>query len=90
MTLAGECDVANVRLARMLTTEGPSARHGGARIILSTFKRKLVKIQGVLEAEKEDQLADFNAEDFKRLEKEDERHRECKQKEKQLCREPRE
>lgn len=37
-----------------------------------------MKIQGVLEAEKEDQLADFNAEDFKRLEKEDELHRQRK------------
>ena len=31
----------------------------------------MVEIQGVLEAEKEDQLAEFSAEDFKRLEKED-------------------
>ena len=38
----------------------------------------MVKIQGVLKAEKEDQLANFDTEDFKRLEKEDERHRQRK------------
>lgn len=40
------------------------------------------EIKGVLEAEKEDSLADFNAEDFKRMEKEDQRFREQKLKDK--------
>lgn len=38
----------------------------------------MVKVWGVLEAEKEHQLADLNREDFKRLEREDERHRQRK------------
>ena len=39
----------------------------------------MVGVQGVLEAEKGDQLVGYNAEDFKRLEKEDESYRERKQ-----------
>ena len=38
-----------------------------ARDKLRRFRAEMVEIQGVLEAEKEDQLADFNLEDFKRL-----------------------
>lgn len=47
----------------------------------------MIEIKGVLEAEKKDQLADFNAEDFKRLEKEDERHWQRKQGETLLSKE---
>ena len=50
--------------------------------MLLEFEKELGEIGGVLEAEKEDQLADFEAEDFKRMEKEDESFREQKQKQK--------
>ena len=41
-----------------------------ARIKLSRFRSHMWEIQRVLEAIKEDELADFNPEDFKRLGKE--------------------
>ena len=34
---------------------------------LSDFRAQMVEIQGVLEVEKEDQLADFDLKDFKRM-----------------------
>lgn len=37
------------------------------------LKNHLKEIEGVLEAEKRDQLADFDAEDFRMMEREDER-----------------
>ena len=46
--------------------------------MLLEFEKELGEIGGVLEAEKEDQLADFEAEDFKRMEKEDQRFRDQK------------
>ena len=42
---------------------------------LKPFSQQLKEIQGVLEALKEDELADFNAEDSRQMEKEDERFR---------------
>ena len=46
--------------------------------ILGWFHIKMGKVWGVLEAKREHELADLNREDFKRLEKEDERHRQRK------------
>lgn len=34
---------------------------------LSDFRAQMIEIQGVLEVEKEDQLADFDLKDFKRM-----------------------
>ena len=42
---------------------------------MKPFSQQLKEIQGVLEALKEDELADFNAEDSRQMEKEDERFR---------------
>ena len=39
------------------------------------------KIQGVLEAQLEDEMTDFNARDFKKMEREDERFRQARKKE---------
>lgn len=50
--------------------------------MLGWLRGNLVEIQGVLQAQLEDEMADFDAEDFKRMEKEDERSREQRQKQK--------
>lgn len=42
-----------------------------ARRKLERFRAETIEIQGVLDAEKEDQLVSFSPEDFKSLEKED-------------------
>lgn len=49
----------------------------GVFTMLLEFKKGLER-SGALEAGKEGQLADFNAEDFKRMEKEDQRFRDQK------------
>ena len=85
--LPGWCDMINVRLAWLLMQKAQARDIDFARIILSTFKKMVVKIQGVLEAEKVEQLPHVNAEDSQRLEKDDERHRERKQKGKRPSRE---
>ena len=41
---------------------------------LAYFKQELEEIRGVLEAFLEDEMADFDPADFKRLEKEDRQH----------------
>lgn len=41
-----------------------------ARRKLERFRAEMLEMQGVHEAKKEDQLADFNPEELKRLEKE--------------------
>lgn len=41
---------------------------------LAYFKQEWEEIRGVLEAVLEDEMADFDQEDFKRLEKEDRQH----------------
>lgn len=50
--------------------------------MLGWLRGNLVEIQGVLQAQLEDEMADFDAEDFKRMEKEDQRFREQKLKDK--------
>ena len=42
--------------------------------MLAHFKQEWEEIRGVLEAVFEDEMADFDLEDFKRFEKEDRKH----------------